>query len=123
MFATPTPKCAFGLKRIEPEAANYPIQFLAVMNSFFVAFQYVLCRNNIQAGLQSEYTAGCTINTAQAQRKRKETGLSIARWNDKPADRRSKCDWDCVVSGKLRHLPRRGTVPSLIVNRELAELV
>src|ERR1035438_703647 len=71
----------------------------------------MLCRNNIQASLQSQDTAGCTSNAAQAQR------------NGNHADWRSKCNRDCMVSGKLRHLARRGSVPFLIVNRELAELV
>src|ERR1022692_2548923 len=83
----------------------------------------MLCRNNIQASLQSQNTAGCTSNAAQAQRNGNHTDLTFAHRNGKPADRRSKCNRDCMVSGKLRHLARRGSVPFLIVNRELAELV
>src|ERR1039457_4209249 len=83
----------------------------------------MLCRNNIQASLQSQNTHACTSNAAQAQRNGTHTNLPSPPRNGNPADRRSKCNRDCMVSGKLRHLARRGSVPFLIVNRELAELV
>src|ERR1017187_3108264 len=72
----------------------------------------MLCRNNIQASLQSQDTAGCTSNGAQAQRNGNHTDLTFAHRNGKPADWRSKCNRDCMVSGKLRHLARHA--PALL---------